>query len=209
MRIGIDLDNTIVCYDVLFSQLAIEAGLSIPVGGARKSLIREHFVALGRESEWTRLQGLAYGTRMLEAVPFPGVVEFVRDAQLAGHELFIVSHKTRFAIAGERIDLREAAVKWIGHYLNPHIPVPFELEANLFFADRKDVKLDIICSLGLTAFIDDLQEILLHPKFPGEVQRVWFAASETAAPSGTMLMSDWRAPLSCLNPRSVETCVKH
>ena len=42
MRIGVDFDNTIVCYDTLFHRLAVEEGLIPPDIPPRKEIGRAH-----------------------------------------------------------------------------------------------------------------------------------------------------------------------
>ncbi|NDC63388.1 MAG: hypothetical protein EBZ59_05240, partial [Planctomycetia bacterium] len=103
--IGIDFDNTIVCYDGVFGRLAVEQGLVPPAAATSKTAIRDHLRALGREDRWTELQGAIYGPRMMDAPPFPGVLEFFAACRAAGTPVAIVSHRTRFPYLGERHDL--------------------------------------------------------------------------------------------------------
>ena len=67
MVIGIDFDNTLVCYDRLFQQVALERGL-IPVDfPANKLEVRNHLRKIGLENEWTEMQGIVYGPQLNEA----------------------------------------------------------------------------------------------------------------------------------------------
>src|SRR5260370_7734628 len=105
MRIGIDFDNTIACYDGVFHAAAVERGL-IPADLARdKNSVRDHLNGCRRKDDFTELQGYVYGARMDLVSPFPGFAEFVAVAQGAGHDLFIVSHKTRHPILGPWHDM--------------------------------------------------------------------------------------------------------
>ena len=82
MRIGIDFDNTIVCYDEIFHRLAVERGLIGPDAPRGKSMVRDALRRSGREAEWTRLQGEAYGPRIGEAeveVGEPAAAELAED----------------------------------------------------------------------------------------------------------------------------------
>jgi len=73
MRVGVDLDNTIVCYDDVFHRVAVEWGL-IPANVAvSKGAVRDYLRRQGREDTWIELQGYVYGNRFREAQPFPGV----------------------------------------------------------------------------------------------------------------------------------------
>src|SRR5687768_16860309 len=76
MRLGIDLDNTIISYNSLFAQLAVESGLVPPDVATNKQSIRDYLRRQGQEDRWTELQGIAYGSRIEEALPFPGIYEF-------------------------------------------------------------------------------------------------------------------------------------
>src|SRR6185312_5186284 len=109
MRIGIDFDNTIACYEGVFHAAALERGL-IPKDLARdKNSVRDHLNGNGRKDDFTELQGYVYGTRMDLVSPFPGFAEFICIAQAAGHKLFIVSHKTRHPMLGPKHDMHAAA----------------------------------------------------------------------------------------------------
>src|SRR5207244_522866 len=79
-RIGLDLDNTLVCYDAVFSRLAVERGFIDPGAPVSKLAVRELLRGSGREDAWTELQGAAYGARMCEAEPFPGVLQLLVKA---------------------------------------------------------------------------------------------------------------------------------
>src|SRR5580700_3274685 len=100
VRIGLDFDNTIVCYDRVFRDIAIRAGFVGEDFIGRKRDLRD---ALRRgsagEQRWQWLQAQAYGPFLVEAEPFEGVDRFVSDCRNTGVELFIVSHKSAFAAA--------------------------------------------------------------------------------------------------------------
>lgn len=73
MRIGVDFDNTLACYDALFAGLAREEGLltHTPPGGKRR--VRDAVRKLpDGELAWRRLQGLAYGRHMARATLVSG-----------------------------------------------------------------------------------------------------------------------------------------
>ncbi len=74
MLVGVDFDNTIVCYDRLFHKAALEKGLIPPELPASKGQVRDYMRANGAEDAWTELQGYVYGPRMLDAAPFAGTL---------------------------------------------------------------------------------------------------------------------------------------
>jgi len=187
MRIGIDFDNTLVCYDRLFHRAALEAGL-IPAHVAQsKNAVRDCLRKAGREAAWTELQGLVYGPRMAEAEAFPGALAFLHQARAHGCELFIVSHKTRTPIIGPEYDLHAAARAWIqanvGSLVPPH---------RAYFELTKEQKLARIAACGCMIFVDDLPEILLAPGFPGHVGRWLFDPDNSfARVSGVKRFAAW------------------
>jgi hypothetical protein len=177
LRIGLDLDNTLIDYDRLFGEIAAGRGL-IPrdfVGTKRD--VRDHVRRLpGRdgEVEWQRLQAAVYGPEILGASAAEGALEFLRLAHTSGAELSIVSHKTALATMGaQRVNLRDAARGWLraSGMLGPDA-VP---EENLYFEDTRADKIARIAALRCTHFIDDLEEVFDDPTFPSNVERLLFA----------------------------------
>ena len=171
MRIGIDFDNTIVCYDDVFYRAARERGL-IPENVPRtKGGVRDFLREAGREDDWTELQGYVYGARMDLAVAFPGVRDFMRAASAAGCEVRIVSHKTRHPYRGEKYDLHRAALDWPtdqGFFDDAALGLD---RGKVYLELTKDAKLARIGKLGCTSFVDDLPELLGEPEFPAATQR--------------------------------------
>jgi len=83
MLIGIDFDNTIVCYDALFHRVCRERGLIPAEVPINKTDVRNYLRQAGREDAWTEMQGYVYGARMSEAAPYPGVLDFFRSCRAA------------------------------------------------------------------------------------------------------------------------------
>jgi hypothetical protein len=174
MRIGIDFDNTIACYDGVFHAAALEKGL-IPAGLRRdKNSVRDHLNGSGRKDDFTELQGYVYGARMELVSPYPGFTEFVEAARSAGHTLFIISHKTKHPILGPRHDMHAAARAFLaarglmGANLNQINPT------SVFFELTKEEKVARAAELRCEIFIDDLPEILGMPGFPSGMRRILF-----------------------------------
>ncbi len=174
MRLGLDFDNTIVSYDGVFHAVAVRQGLIAAGVGTGKDAVRDHLRALGREDDWTGLQGAVYGAGMELARPWPGVVAFCRRAVILGIPLFIVSHKTRHPFRGPRHDLHAAARGWLqAHgFFDPAV-VGLASDA-VFLEPTKEDKLTRIGALGCSHFIDDLPELLAEPAFPQGVARILF-----------------------------------
>src|SRR5260221_9194382 len=95
MLVGLDFDNTIVCYDRLFHKLARERGLIPESVPANKGAVRDYLRSIDRENDWTEMQGIGYGPRIAEAEPFPGVHDFLNACKTPGVRVAIISHKTK------------------------------------------------------------------------------------------------------------------
>ena len=97
MRIGLDFDNTIINYDRVFYQVAVENGYLNKTTNvdATKTGIRDYFRSIDAEEKWTMLQGLVYGKEILKAIPYSGVLKTIERLISLGNQVMIISHKTR------------------------------------------------------------------------------------------------------------------
>ena len=174
MRLGVDFDNTLVCYDQVFHAAARELDLIPPDLPVSKDSVRDYLRRAGREDDWTELQGFVYGPRMADAWPFTGALEFLKRCTMAGVPVWIVSHKTLHPYRGPQYDLHEAARGWLAAH-GVHDPAGIALpEEQVYFELTKQEKLARIAALGCTHFIDDLPEFLAEPAFPDGVVRLLF-----------------------------------
>ena len=172
MRVAIDFDNTIACYEGVFHAAALERGL-IPADLPRdKNSVRDHLNGSGRKDDFTELQGYVYGARMDLVAPYEGFADFLRHATKAGHELFVVSHKTRHPILGPRHDMHEAARRFLADkgLVGDGLIAP----DHVFFEPTKEAKVARAETVQADVFIDDLPEILLMPGFPEGMRRILF-----------------------------------
>lgn len=194
LRIGIDFDNTIIAYDQVFSAAAKLGGLigADFVGG--KQAVRNSIRLLpDGEQTWQRLQGQVYGRGISGATLIPGVNAFLRRCRAEGCTVSIISHKTEYGhYDPERINLRDAARLWMttNGVVEGEFGIP---SSNIFFEGSRSEKLARIAALSCTHFIDDLEEILLDPAFPANVERILFSGREepnSAAPY--FVCANWR-----------------
>jgi hypothetical protein len=173
MRIGIDFDNTIACYDGVFHAAALERGLIPPDLARDKNSVRDHLNGSSRKDDFTELQGYVYGARMDMVSPYPGFAEFIALAQGAGHTLFIVSHKTRHPLRGPQYDMHAAARAFlVAHRLIGGVAGIDP--ARVYFELTKEEKVARAAQLGCDIFIDDLPEILRLPGFPEGMRKILF-----------------------------------
>ena len=187
MRIGLDLDNTLICYDALFYRVARESGLIPESVAVSKGAVKSSVLSLHGNEAWTKLQAEVYGPRLFGATAYPGALKFVLKRKAAGHVFCILSHKTQFDASGGGYDLRKAALHW--------------LEANRWIGaiDREDVefhdtrgnKVQAIARRKCDVFVDDLPEVFAEPGFPKATRRVLFDPDGTqeSAPGGFLARS--------------------
>lgn len=184
MRIGIDFDNTIACYDGVFHRAAVERGLVPPTLGTSKNAVRDHLNGSGRNDAFTQLQGYVYGARMELVLPYPGVANFIRRARRAGHEVFVISHKTSRPMSGPDFDLHAAARQFLltHGFIGPTVVPP----GNIHFEPTKAAKVAAAATVGCDVFVDDLLEILAMPGFPDDMRAVLFDPDRAYAPPSSL-----------------------
>lgn len=187
MLVGLDFDNTIVCYDRLFHRLARERGLLSDDVPMTKQAVRDHLRSIGREDDWTEMQGIGYGPRIAEAEPFPGVKQFLASAKNAGVRVVVVSHKTRQPYLGEKYDLHAAAHAFLAAHGFYETSGTGLSPQSVFLELTKSAKLERIGALGCEAFVDDLPEFLAEPGFPAMTRQVLFDPADAHASSAGIL----------------------
>ena len=176
MIIGLDFDNCIISYDDVFNDAAIKLKLIPNDGSVKKSklAVRNHIREVGKEDAWTELQGYVYGVSIKSAPAYPGAVKAIGDFVKNGHDVHIISHKTKTPFLGPAYDLHKAAMNWIKANLvenNDPLLKTDQVHFNIELVD----KINCIAKTGCHVFIDDLPEILSHDCFPKGTQKFLFS----------------------------------
>ena len=174
MRIGIDFDNTIISYDVVFHEAAAEWGYDVGDIEVSKTAVRDRLRDLGDEEKWIELQGYVYGKKMAAAAPFEGVLDFFEVAKKRAAELFIVSHKTKHPFKGPQYDLHAATRHWLDKLGLSESRECGIGEKNIYLELTKEAKADRIYQLKCDYFIDDLPEFLNLESFPERTKAILF-----------------------------------
>jgi len=173
MIIGIDFDNTIIDYNNLF----YEAGLSLEVlpdnAGCNKKIIRECLIGNGQELDWIKIQGLVYGKYIQNAKVMEGFSSFSDHCYEVGWKIFIISHKTRDTIIGERFNLHTSALQWLKDNRVYGTGIRGAVEGVFFESTRSD-KVSRINQLCCNIIIDDLADVLLHPDLSKEIMKILY-----------------------------------
>jgi hypothetical protein len=175
MRIGIDLDNTIIDYTEAFLFGARELKL-IPEKwkGQKielKSVIKSHSEG---ELKWQKLQGKVYGQWIHHAKLYSGVFRFLWRCHQRGWETIVVSHKTEHGhFDSDKISLRDSARDFL---LSCQVCESDGegLLNEIKFESTREQKIQTINDYQCDVFIDDLPEILENREFPLETQRILF-----------------------------------
>lgn len=194
-RIGIDFDNTIAYTDQVFFYIAKQLGLIEGKSNLSKTQIKEHIISQpSGDLTWQKLQGQVYGKYMHLAIIFPGFAEFLYLSKLRGHRVFIVSHKSEFGhFDEERVPLREAAMDWMCANKLVESGMLALSKSEVFFEPTRETKIDRICDLGCTHFIDDLKEVFEEPGFPTESEKILFDPQSTNGSDQYIInVSSWR-----------------
>lgn len=189
MRIGLDLDGTIVLYDEAFHRHAV-ARFGLPSDVPRdKTHVRDWLRTNGPgEKGWVELQRIVYGLSMGEVAPSPGVAAFLDECHTLGVDVSIISHKTRYSVARPRVDLHAAAGAWL-----ENCGLAYE---RVFFEPTRKAKLRRIATEGCVLFVDDLVEVLDEPAFPEAVERwLYSTAGFAPVPDGVRAFADWETIL--------------
>lgn len=191
IRIAIDLDNTLICYDRVFIEVARDEGLVRPDFAGGKQAVRDAIRGLPQgERLWQQVQGQVYGKLIRRAEMYDGAEQFLRRCRREGAEIWIVSHKTQFnASDPDCVDLRKAALSWMearGLFDDSGLGLPRE---RVFFEATREDKIARLVALRCTHAIDDLVEVFAHPAFPTGVRKLLFDPSNATDNSS---WSSWR-----------------
>lgn len=190
MRIGLDFDNTLVCYDRVFAATARGDGLIDDGFVGSKREIRDAIRSRpGGEMEWQALQGRVYGSLIGRASLAPGAGRFLEACRQRQVPVVVVSHKTEYGHFDPMcVNLRDAARAWMtkqgffdasGFGLNV---------ADVFFEDDRSGKIGRIAALGISHFVDDLDEVFRDPAFPASVERCLYAPGNGEFPPGPFVV---------------------
>lgn len=174
MKIGIDFDNTIADYTGVFHAVATDLGWLPADVGVSKNEVKSYFIDNNIEPKWTELQGIVYGKEINKAKPYSYCLDILRQLQEQGHELYIISHKTKYPIIGEKVNFHIAATHWLeANAIVGQNDSPVAIE-DVFFNETKEQKLARIEQLDCDVFIDDLPSILQHQAFPANCKPILF-----------------------------------
>lgn len=178
MRVGIDLDNTLICYDQAFLRVGKEEGLLPPSFDGNKAAVKRALLAERADGYlWESLQGLVYGRRIDAAMLFDGVARFLETCRARADVVAIVSHKTELAHHDPHLtDLRAAAFRWMESNRFFDVAGLALGRQNVHFEGTRDDKVRRIRALDCDVFVDDLAEVLAHADMPPTCRKILFGS---------------------------------
>lgn len=155
LKVGVDLDNTIVIYDELILEVCKELGVATPEDLVTKEKISNYLKQTGQNSKWTDIQALIYGPEMHRAKVAPGFLDFILTAKEEKSKLTLISNRSPFAAHDykKKCNLHSCAKKWI----KANIPNVFD---EIFFKSLAEEKIKLASKMCFDYFIDDLDEML-------------------------------------------------
>lgn len=178
MKIGIDFDNTISNYDHCFNYIA-KKFLNIKKNNnsniTKTEIKSEILRKKNGQKLWMKIQGLAYGKYINKAYLNEDFLRFLLISKSRNIKIYIISHKTEYGhFDDKKIPLRLSALKWLKNK-NILNNVTGLKKDNIFFANTRVEKINIINEFKCDYFIDDLKEVLNHNKFPKETKKIFYS----------------------------------
>jgi len=195
--LGLDFDNTLVEYDEIFYSLALEKKLINKEIEPRKVAIRNHLRRIGKEKEFTILQGEIYGNRILEAHPKEGMMKALLELKKKGIEMKLISHKTKYPYEGKRYNLHNAAMSWLEKNGFTSINSLDWQKEMIFFEETKERKINRIIEQNCTYYIDDLEEIL--DMLPSYIKKIHYVGNREENTTKYNKIKEWNEVIKILS----------
>lgn len=128
------------------------------------------------------MQSIIYGEEIEFAKPFPNVKQILSKLKKK-HDLFLVSHKSKFPYLGKRINLIERANRWLVKNKFTKCKNSIFLSENVFFEKSIKKKIERIKKIKCDIFIDDLKSLL--NSLPCAVLKIYFSQNYKAYKKNT------------------------
>ena len=191
IKIGVDLDNTLINYDDVFLLGAKELKLIPSKWYGDKIQIKKYLHSKdGGNIQWQNLQGKVYGKLIDHAKLFDGVYRFLWRCRERGLFVDVVSHKTKYGHGdSERIPLRNVAINFLE---NHNISIgQNNLLNNIYFENSLEDKILRITDNQYDYFVDDLPEVLKNKNLPNNLCRIIFGNNECDLTDGIENFFSW------------------
>ncbi len=169
IKIGIDLDNTIINYNKLIFKLSQKKyNLKFKEKNISKDKIKKKIIKNFGENEWTFFQSLIYGEHLKSAEIYDNFKDIIKKFRNK-YEFYIVSHKTKWPAIGKKINLINFAKNFLSINKVSFCSNPLINPKNIFFENTQNKKVKRIKSLKIDLFIDDLEIVLKKNKLKNNI----------------------------------------
>ena len=155
--IGVDFDNTIINYLNVFKKILRQNKITFGKN-LNKAIFKKKIIKKFSENYYTQIQSILYGKNILFASKFANVKKNLTKLK-KNYTLYLISHKSKYPILGEKINLRKKALEWLKKNNLYGYKKVFN-KKNIFFEEKFDDKIKKIKQLKCDYFIDDLSTIL-------------------------------------------------
>lgn len=166
IKIGIDLDNTIIDYQNSFKKYLKERKIYLKV--INKNKIKQICDNNPKIESWTKAQEEIYGKYISSAKPFKYFKKFEKFALSNNIKLYIVSHKTKYSQFSKKYNLHYSSNNWLKKNINKN-------KYKIFYVDSVVNKIKKIQKIKPNYFIDDLIKIFKCKQFPKKVKKIYFS----------------------------------
>ncbi len=193
LHIGLDFDNTIVLYDEIFYNYALDKKLINENIPKTKNAVRKELIKQNKEELFTEMQGIVYGKLIEKAPTQVGFLESLTNLKKIGCKFSIVSHKTKFPFLGEKYNLHESALKWLHKNKiigNKYLDIN---EDDIYFEDTEEKKIMRIKDISCSHYVDDLERILLL--LNNKIKKIHFVGNTNTTQKyheDFFYLNDWR-----------------
>lgn len=162
LRIGIDIDNTVLDFSESIRRSAHDIlGIDLePKSGKSASSFR--IKELVGNEVWTDLQGYIYAEYSVYASTFDGALSTISGLRHQGHQIQLISHKTKRPASGRSVDLHhwtQLTLERTGVLETMHSD-PKDQGESIILCESVEEKIWEISSQGCEVFIDDLLKVL-------------------------------------------------
>lgn len=192
MRIGFDLDNTIINYSDLFAKSARQLfSDEICAPCASKEHVKKVVKSKEGNHGWVRVQAHVYGRLIEEASLYPGFEDFIDELIKQNHELVICSHKTVSPVENIEFhaDFRNAARNFLENSsLSGFVKSGL---IDIVFCDSLPSKVAEIRRLECDYFIDDLQAVVDELSKDAHLVAIHFSPDATCDSTGLSPSLNW------------------
>lgn len=180
IKIGIDLDNTIINYNESFKKYLKDHKINL------KKIDKEKIKFLSNNhskiENWTEAQEEIYGNYIKFAKLFTHFKEFEKFAIKKKIQLFIISHKTKHSQFSKKYNLHKQSNIWLKRNIN-------KKKYKIFYTNTINEKIKKIIQINPDYFVDDLIKIFKDKNFPKNITKIYFSQNKSKT---TLSFDNWK-----------------